>query len=508
MPDRKISELPDASSIDITRDSVVPIVVDIGGTLITSQATVEELLLKASSTKLGTIKLTGDLGGTPESPTVPGLMGKAPINSPTFTGTPNAPTPAVDDDSTRVATTAYVQDVMDEFAPINSPNFTGVPTAPTPPADDNSTKIATTEFVQGEVSDRAPNDSPTLTGTPNSTTPPVEDDSTRIATTAFVHDAITDAMAGYGGEPDPGGPAIPNIVNLPYVFSQSNTVVIAGTVENLTDSQANTGAVSIGASNTISYFQADLGVFSYIGTVIIGGGNPGGTSGGSGGTQVSQYINGLTIQISDDAVTWRNSTVINGVTDGIGTSSLFGFSVGAWGRYIRIYQPLATYIAISELHIQGYNQNSNAGTTLPSIISLPFTASQSSIYNGSAACTASYTNLTDGLSTTGGGTTTASDQWIMADLYDGNQTLRYVNSIAIAPGNLSGGFGGVAAYLTGKIIQVSTDNFYWNTVNNVNLQVDSNPVLDWYSVGAWCRYVRIYSKTSYLATTALVVKGY
>lgn len=36
----------------------------------------------------------------------------APINSPTFTGTPAAPTPSTSDDSTKIATTAFVQDVV------------------------------------------------------------------------------------------------------------------------------------------------------------------------------------------------------------------------------------------------------------------------------------------------------------------------------------------------------------------------------------------------------------
>ena len=37
---------------------------------------------------------------------------KAPLNSPQFTGEPTAPTPAADDDSTRIATTAFVQALM------------------------------------------------------------------------------------------------------------------------------------------------------------------------------------------------------------------------------------------------------------------------------------------------------------------------------------------------------------------------------------------------------------
>lgn len=38
------------------------------------------------------------------------------------------------------------------LAPLDSPAFTGTPTAPTPATSDNTTKIATTAFVQGEIS--------------------------------------------------------------------------------------------------------------------------------------------------------------------------------------------------------------------------------------------------------------------------------------------------------------------------------------------------------------------
>lgn len=41
---------------------------------------------------------------------------------------------------------------MSNYAPINSPTFTGAPKAPTPTAGDNSTNIATTAFVAGAIS--------------------------------------------------------------------------------------------------------------------------------------------------------------------------------------------------------------------------------------------------------------------------------------------------------------------------------------------------------------------
>lgn len=52
---------------------------------------------------------------------------KAPIASPTFTGTPAAPTAAVDTNTTQVATTAFV--IGQGYAKLASPTFTGTVTA-------------------------------------------------------------------------------------------------------------------------------------------------------------------------------------------------------------------------------------------------------------------------------------------------------------------------------------------------------------------------------------------
>lgn len=48
-------------------------------------------------------------------------------------------------------TEATVKDVLALKAPLASPAFTGTPTAPTPTSGDNSTKVATTAFVQGAL---------------------------------------------------------------------------------------------------------------------------------------------------------------------------------------------------------------------------------------------------------------------------------------------------------------------------------------------------------------------
>jgi hypothetical protein len=58
-------------------------------------------------------------------------------------------TPPTSDNSTKIATTAYVQ--AQGYAPLASPTFTGTPSAPTASTGDNSTKLATTAYVRGEA---------------------------------------------------------------------------------------------------------------------------------------------------------------------------------------------------------------------------------------------------------------------------------------------------------------------------------------------------------------------
>jgi Chaperone of endosialidase len=167
-------------------------------------------------------------------------VGAAPLASPAFTGTPTAPTPAAHDGSTKLATTAYVDNAVTAStggvssfntrsgavtlltsditgaggAPIVSPALTGTPTAPTQGAADNSTKLATTAFVAAALATGAvqtfngrsgavvlsnadivgaggaPIASPALTGNPTAPTPTAGDNDTSIATTAFVTGAV------------------------------------------------------------------------------------------------------------------------------------------------------------------------------------------------------------------------------------------------------------------------------------------------------------------------------
>ncbi|EBG9191336.1 phage tail protein [Salmonella enterica] len=76
---------------------------------------------------------------------------KANLDSPNLTGTPTAPTTAESDNSQKIATTAFIKQVLLAYAKLASPDFTGKPTAPTADQSSNDTQLATTAFVRSAI---------------------------------------------------------------------------------------------------------------------------------------------------------------------------------------------------------------------------------------------------------------------------------------------------------------------------------------------------------------------
>lgn len=145
---------------------------------------------------------------------------RATIDSPTFTGTPRSVDPLDTDQSTAIATTRFVSNIVSILrtftvnelalkAPLFSPTLTGIPTAPNATVGTNSDQIATTNFVNVSIAAlettqnanasvqyeqiflRANINSPTFTGIPRvSSNPSDADNSTRIASTFFVQNNL------------------------------------------------------------------------------------------------------------------------------------------------------------------------------------------------------------------------------------------------------------------------------------------------------------------------------
>ncbi|CAD5645752.1 phage-related tail fiber protein-like protein [Escherichia coli] len=111
--------------------------------------------------------------------------------SPTFTGTPKAPTPAAGNNTTQVATTEFVQAAL--TAIINGAPATLDTLKEIAVAINNDPKFSTT--INNALALKAPLLSPALTGTPTAPTAAQSVNNTQIATTAFVKSAIA-AMVG------------------------------------------------------------------------------------------------------------------------------------------------------------------------------------------------------------------------------------------------------------------------------------------------------------------------
>ena len=93
------------------------------------------------------------------------LSAYAELNSPAFSGTPTVPTADAGTNTTQIASTAFVTAALSGIdlsnyalksdlntkANVNSPAFTGTPKSTTPASSDNSTRIATTAFVKALV---------------------------------------------------------------------------------------------------------------------------------------------------------------------------------------------------------------------------------------------------------------------------------------------------------------------------------------------------------------------
>ena len=242
----------------------------------------------------GTVtSVLGNTGAVTLSELVTG--GVAPISSPTFSGTPTAPTPIESDNSTKIATTAFVQTAIGDIsggtvtsvlgntgavtlselvtggvAPISSPIFSGTPTAPTPIESDNSTKIATTAFVQTAIGDIsggtvtsvlgntgvvtlselvtggvAPISSPTFSGTPTAPTPNNADNSTKLATTAFVTNAAS-LLAPLASPTFTGNPVAPTATFGTNTTQVATTAFVqAATAGTVTSVVGNGGVVTL-----------------------------------------------------------------------------------------------------------------------------------------------------------------------------------------------------------------------------------------------------------------------
>ena len=151
----------------------------------TAQATAEAALAAGGGGGIGTALPLVDGSASAGVGTVssavdhvhPTDTSRAPLASPTFTGSPVLPTgttgttQSAADSTTKLATTAFVTTADNLKANLASPTFTGSPVLPTgttgstQSANDNSTKLATTAYADTIAALKANLASPTFSGT-------------------------------------------------------------------------------------------------------------------------------------------------------------------------------------------------------------------------------------------------------------------------------------------------------------------------------------------------------
>jgi hypothetical protein len=162
---------------------------------------------------LGSVDNTADTAKPVSTATQTALDLKAPLASPTFTGTPTLPTGTIAttqtaaNSTTAVATTAFVTTADNLKANLAGPTFTGTVTLPSTTSIGNvtSTEIGyvdgVTSAIQTQLDSKSPIASPTFTGTVTSTS------KTQFgSSSAWIHNAL-DANWGFLYKPSQDGGA-------------------------------------------------------------------------------------------------------------------------------------------------------------------------------------------------------------------------------------------------------------------------------------------------------------
>ena len=169
----------------------------------------------------------------------------APELDPAFSGTPTAPTASKGSlggqNTTQIATLAYVKDVVSDYAPLASPALTGNPTAPTAATADNDTTIATTGHVwanrnelQANIDLKAPLASPSLTGVPTAPTQATgtranDGATTQISNSQYVRNVATEIYNAVDLKAPLASPALTGTPTTPTAAANVNNTQIAST---------------------------------------------------------------------------------------------------------------------------------------------------------------------------------------------------------------------------------------------------------------------------------------
>ena len=197
----------------------------------------------------------------------------------------------------------------------------GMAAAATPTSGDNSTKLATTAFVQGELADYASTASPVFTGTPTAPTATAGTDTSQIATTAFVQGELANLSSTFAGLDDV------SLTNLQAndliqwngsLFVNVSDINISGDITTsgvYTSGDGTEGAAAYahGGTGYGMFFKSGRPAFSHS-AGIIAAFNAGTLAFGS--NKSITWTNGDPVNNSTDLALERDSAAVLKVTDG------------------------------------------------------------------------------------------------------------------------------------------------------------------------------------------------
>lgn len=290
-----------------------------------------------------------------------------------------------------------------------------------------------------------------------------------------------------------GGGSITAVEFSPVSFSQSsNTSGLLATTSNMADANGNgdtvTGAAT--ASELNAWIKADLGSSKYITSVRLGCGN----LSGFGTIGPNLNTSSIFIEVSADDTNWTRLKRTTGTMTDSATADRdidFHFSP-VTARYIRIYHSGTGFVPTATFRVFGYTSDLTRETGI--------VYTQSSVLNGLTATEASLNELPH-VSTTGAATNTGSPAWIVADI----GAVKNVEYVVLAGGNMTN-FGNTATSIIGRTVEISSDGSFYEAVGTLPNEIyDSAPTEIAFPILTQCRYIRVSTSGSVVATTAFRV---
>jgi len=200
-------------------------------------------------------------------------------------------------------------------APINSPTFTGTPTAPTPATSDNSTKVATTEYVKASITaaNAGLSSIGAISGTSNAKGATISGTTELILTPA---DATNGGVVTTGAQTFAGAKTFNSDVTAPNFLGNATTATTAG---NIT-ATSNTTLTSLSNLNTVGTIASG----TWNGTTIAL------ANGGTGATTAAGARTNLGLVIGTDVMSATATTTLTGDVTGSGNGS-FATTLAASG---------------------------------------------------------------------------------------------------------------------------------------------------------------------------------